>query len=177
LYSNNITNNIVMSGDSHANWVSDLVWLDNHAYDPKTGEGSIGVEFAGTAVSSPSPYGQNISLARSVQASEWLVTANRELQWQEIYYRGYYELHITAKAVQAYYFGMPTIVTRNPGEISLANFTVMSGENRLHRYNGSVSATAVENGFVKGGMMKQTNITNSTDTGMYFISHDNQEDI
>lgn len=44
LYENNIGNNIVIAGDSHANWVSDLVWLDNHPYDPATGNGSIGVE-------------------------------------------------------------------------------------------------------------------------------------
>jgi alkaline phosphatase D len=44
LYENNIGNNIVISGDSHANWVSDLIWLDNHPYDPVTGKGSIGVE-------------------------------------------------------------------------------------------------------------------------------------
>jgi alkaline phosphatase D len=58
LYENNIGNNIMLSGDSHANWVSDLVWLDQHPYDPHTGSGSIGVEFGGTAVSSPCPYGQ-----------------------------------------------------------------------------------------------------------------------
>ena len=28
LYTNNINNNIMISGDSHANWVSDLVWLE-----------------------------------------------------------------------------------------------------------------------------------------------------
>jgi alkaline phosphatase D len=177
LYNNNITNNIMISGDSHANWVSDLVWLDHSPYDPSTGAGSIGVEFAGTAVSSPSPAGQNISLAASVQDSQWLVGANRELQWSELYYRGYYELHITQQQVQARYFGMPTTVNRNPGEISLANFTVLSGENKLHRFNGTVVPAPVENGYVKFGQVKQTNITNSTDTGLYYISHDNVEDI
>jgi len=177
LYDNNITNNIMISGDSHANWVSDLIWLDHHDYDPATGAGSIGVEFAGTAVSSPSPYGQNISIARSVNASQWLVTANRELQWQEVYYRGYFELHISQQKVDAKYFGMPTIVTHNPGEISLANFTVMNGDNKLHRFNGTVVASPVENGFVKFGKTLQTNITNATDTGLYYISHNNTEDI
>ncbi|KIW19262.1 hypothetical protein PV08_03556 [Exophiala spinifera] len=185
LYGHNITNNIMISGDSHANWVSDLVWLDRHPYDPATGEGAIGVEFAGAAVSSPSPGGQNISLAASVVASEWLVAANRELQWSELYYRGYYELHVTPAKVEARYFGLPTIVNRNPGEISLANFTVLSGENRLHRFvNASAAAAAapvvsgpVENGYVKFGTVKQTNITNSTDTGLYYISHDDVEDI
>ena len=29
LYQNNIGNNIMLAGDSHASWVSDLVWLDH----------------------------------------------------------------------------------------------------------------------------------------------------
>ncbi len=91
LYENNIGNNIMLSDDSHANWVSDLVWLDHADYDPHAGKGSVGVEFGGTAVSSPSPYGQNISIAMSVNASNHLVAANQELQWSEIYYRGIYE--------------------------------------------------------------------------------------
>ena len=178
LYENNIGNNIMISGDSHANWVSDLVWLDQHPYDPATGAGAVGVEFAGTAVSSQSPYGQNISLAASINASKALIAANRELQWSELYYRGYFELQITEESVKAEYFGMPTIINRNPGEISLANFTVMNGGNKLERFGASVAVGgAVENGAVKFGKTVQTNITNSTDTGLYFISHDNEEDL
>lgn len=178
LYDNNIGNNIVISGDSHANWVSDLVWLDHSPYDPTTGAGSIGVEFAGTAVSSPSPYGANITLNRTIAASQALIAANRELQWSELYYRGYFELHVSSEKVDAYYFGMPTIVTRNPNEISLANFTVMSGANRLQRFNGTAAlGGVVENGAIKGGRTLQTNLTNATDTGRYFISHENLEDI
>jgi alkaline phosphatase D len=179
LYDNNIANTIFISGDSHANWVSDLVWLDHHPYDPHTGNGSIGVEFAGSAVSSPSPGGQNISIANSRVASQWLVQANRELQWSELYYRGYFELHISKAAVQANYFGMPTIVDRNPHEIPLANFTVQSGANKLQRFGGTVVASPVENGYVKFGSVKQTNITNSTDVagGFWFVSHNNTEDI
>ena len=167
----------MIAGDTHANWVSDLVWLDHSPYDPATGAGSIGVEFGGTAVSSPSPAGQNISIAASVNASAWLVGANSELQWSELYYRGYFELHITQADVQAKYFGMPTIVNRNPGEISLANFTVLNGENRLQRFNGTVVPAPVENGYVKFGQVRQTNITNSTDTGAYYISNEPVEDL
>ena len=92
LYNNNITNNIVMAGDSHMNWVSDLVWLGEHDYDSETGAGSIGVEFAGSAVSSPCPHGQNITLDQANEYSAALVAGNRELLWQDMYYRGYYEL-------------------------------------------------------------------------------------
>lgn len=178
LYDNNIGNNIMISGDSHANWVSDLVWLDEHEYDQKTGNGSIGVEFGGTAVSSPSPRGQNITINSANNFSTLLVEHNRELQWSEIYYRGYFELHFTKEEVTANYFGMPTIVTRNSGEISLANFTVQSGANRLQRYdNGSTVQSAVENGYVRFGSTVQTNLTNATDTGVWYISHNNTEDI
>lgn len=178
LYANNIGNNIMISGDSHANWVSDLVWLDNHPYDVASGNGSMGVEFAGTAVSSPSPYGQNISIASSANQSSYLIADNRELQWSELYYRGYFELQITPQSVAAQYFGMPTIINRNPQEISLANFTVMAGANKLTRYNGTVAVQgSVENGAVKGGKVMQTNVTNSTDTGMFVITMDNEEDL
>jgi len=177
LYDNNITNNIMISGDSHANWVSDMVWLGEHPYNASTGEGSVGVEFAGSAVSSPSPIGQNVSIATGVNASAALVLSNPELQWQEFYYRGYFELHITHEKVDAKYFGMPTIINRNPNEISLANFTVYAGENRLHRFNGTVASAPVENGFLKFGQRLQTNFTNSTVTGLYFISHEDVEDL
>ncbi|KKY28615.1 putative alkaline phosphatase [Phaeomoniella chlamydospora] len=178
LYENNIGNNIIISGDSHANWVSDVVWLDTHQYDPATGAGSIGVEFAGTAVTSQSPAGQNITLATANLYSQALIEANRELQWSELYYRGYYELHISHEKVEAQYFGMPTVVSRNPYEISLANFTVLNGANRLERHNGTVAVGGVvENGAIKGGRTVQTNRTNSTDTGMYLITHYDQEDL
>lgn len=73
---------------------------------------------------------------------------------------------------------MPTIITRNPNEISLANFSVQSGANRLERFGNSVAmGGAVENGAVKFGKTVQTNITNSTETGVYFVSHAGAEDL
>lgn len=163
-----------MSGDSHASWVSDLVWLDHESYNSSSGVNSIGVEFAGSAVSSPCPYGQNISLAQANNYSSWLVHANEELQWQDLYYRGYFELHISYDEVQAQYFGMPTIINRNPDEISLANFTVKNGDNRLQR---PVAGGVVESGALKLGEVKQTNATNNTETGVWFVSHAGAEDI
>ena len=178
LYDYNIKNNVMISGDSHANWVSDLVWLDNHPYDPSTGDGSVGVEFAGTAVSSPSPAGQNITLAAANNASSYLIADNRELQWSELYYRGYFELHINSKEIQANYFGLPTIVNRNADEISLANFTVVAGEDRLSRgANGITGGGVVENGALKGGKRIMANETVNTETGKFFISQDPVEDI
>jgi alkaline phosphatase D len=61
LYDNNIGNIILLSGDSHASWVADLAWLDEKPYNSTTGAGAIGVEFGGSAVTSPSPVGADIS--------------------------------------------------------------------------------------------------------------------
>ena len=176
LYDHNIGNNIVIAGDSHANWVSDLIWLDTQPYDPTTGSGSIGVEFAGTAVSSPSPAGQNISIMAANNASSSLINDNRELQWSELYYRGYFELQISQDSVNASFFGIPTVINRNPNEISLANFTVLSGANALRR-DVSPGAGVVENGVSRLGGTVQTNITNNTETGAFSISNQPVEDL
>jgi alkaline phosphatase D len=96
------------------------------------------------------------------------------LQWQDIYYRGYFELHINYDEVTANYFGMPTIINRNPDEISLANFTVKSGANKLQR---PVAGGIVESGALKLGQVVQTNATNNTQTGVWFVSQANEEDI
>ncbi|KAB5543076.1 PhoD-like phosphatase [Coniochaeta sp. 2T2.1] len=166
LYDHKINNTLFLAGDSHASWVSDLVWLGEHAYDNVTGAGSVGVEFAGSAVSSPSPVGQNITLANANARSAAMVAANRELQWQDFYYRGYYELSIGYDAVNASFFGVPTTKTRNGYEISLSNFTVLAGANRLQR---SVSHGVVESGALQSGKPTGTNLTHDTATGKWFV--------
>ena len=170
IYDNKIDNNIMLAGDSHASWVSDLVWMGEHAYDPATGAGSVGVEFAGSAVSSPCPIGQNVSMNTAGVASNFLTGLNPELQWQDLFYRGYFELTIGDDAVDAQFFGMPTLSTRNGYEISLANFTVKAGENRLHRYGAVVTPSGkAESGSLQRGVTLGTNLTHDTVTGKYFV--------
>ncbi|KAF2797135.1 alkaline phosphatase-like protein [Melanomma pulvis-pyrius CBS 109.77] len=168
LYDNAIGNNIFLAGDSHASWVSDLVWLGEKPYDSATGEGSIGVEFAGSGVTSPSPAGANVTLDKANAFAQWIVAANPEIHWQDMYYRGYYELHIGHDELEAQFFGLPTVVSRNGWEIPIANFTVRSGENRLAR---PVAGGVVESGSLKGGKVEQGNVTVDTRNGTWFVSH------
>lgn len=161
LYDNMIGNNIMLAGDSHQNWVSDMIWLGEEKYDPDTGAGAIGVEFAGTAVTS-GKYGSTLS--KHIRASKSLVRDNPELQWQEGYYRGYFELHFDAQKVEARFYGSPSVATRNPYEVPLANFTVMAGANALSR---PVAGGVVTSGAVKGGQVQQTNLTLNTETGQW----------
>ncbi|KAL8359046.1 hypothetical protein RB598_007752 [Gaeumannomyces tritici] len=173
-----IGNNIFLAGDTHVSWVADVAWpageggalAARRPYDPATGDGALGVEFAGTAVSSPSSaVGQNGTLDAANAAAEALQSSNGVLQWQESYYRGYFELEVGFDEVRASFFGTPVIATANGLEIPLANFTVRSGENRLQRDAGNnrtvVRGGVVEAGSLKGGSTVATNLTHDTATG------------
>jgi alkaline phosphatase D len=173
----------------HPSWVSDLVWLDDTEYDPATGAGALGAEFAGTgkqsspehafardhkkltdhplpAVSSNSPFGSNASLVETNDQSALLIRDNEELQWQEGYYRGYYELQISPENVRASYFGLPNLRTRNGLEIPLANFTVEAGANALQR---PIAGGTVEHGALKNGTVSGSNVTHDTNSGDWFV--------
>ncbi|XXG94699.1 Nuclear SAM-dependent mono-and asymmetric methyltransferase [Hypoxylon texense] len=167
LYDNNISNTVFLAGDSHQNWVSDLVWLEEKPYDPTTGEGAVGVEFAGTAVSSTG-FGGRIAPARAEAESR--VGNNSVLQWQDGYYRGYFLLAATPDRLEARYYGSPSVASRNSWDLPLANFSVVAGESRLVR---PVGGGSVEAGFLRGGETKPTNITLNTDTGEWdVVSYD-----
>ncbi|KAI1661461.1 PhoD-like phosphatase-domain-containing protein [Daldinia decipiens] len=168
LYDNKITNTIFLAGDSHQSWVSDLAWLDEKPYDSTTGEGSVGVEFAGTAVSSTGFSGL---IAPGRTEAEYRVGNNSVLQWQDGYYRGYFLLSVTPDKLDARYYGSPSVASRNVWDLPLANFTVLAGENRLAR---PVGGGSVEAGFLRGGKTNPTNVTLNTDTGEWDIVGYNQ---
>ncbi|KAJ3726149.1 PhoD-like phosphatase-domain-containing protein, partial [Lentinula raphanica] len=147
LYENNINNTIVLSGDSHANWVSDLAHPnDSTTYNPLTGQGAIGVEFAGTAVTSGSSFGTNIAPAAADVKSLEYVAANLDLQWSEGSYRGFFTLTIDPDTLNATYYAMRNITFANLNGFSSAQFVVNSGENRLSRpvAGGSTLAGALK---------------------------------
>ena len=66
------------------------------SYNSLTGEGALGVEFAGTAVSSTSTFGAGISPEDADKISARLVVAggNDDLQWSEGSYRGFFTITI-----------------------------------------------------------------------------------
>ena len=94
LQDNKINNTVILSGDSHATWVSDLRRDNQTDYDAASGYGSLGVEFAGSAVSSPSSfgYGPTFDAKRYVGIAKQLVDATPSLQFSEGELRGYFEL-------------------------------------------------------------------------------------
>ncbi|WVR09810.1 hypothetical protein IAU60_006886 [Kwoniella sp. DSM 27419] len=129
--------------DAHANWVSDIAYDNRTEYNPNTGEGAFGVEFAGTAVSSPSSFDYNSTLngpypeAYYTSLARQLVntTGNEELQWTEGATRGY-----------SRYYGIDDVRTRNTQEKVLATFVVKDKANKLQR--------PVADGRVTGGALR-----------------------
>ncbi|KAM4054509.1 phoD-like phosphatase domain-containing protein [Hirsutella rhossiliensis] len=164
IFDNRISNNIFLAGDSHQNWVSDLAWLGTKAYDKKTGRGAVGVEFAGTAVTSTGQYGPIEPVAGD--SARGMIRRNDEMQWQEGYYRGYFILHVRPGQTRAEFYGSPSVATRNPWDLPLANFTISAGQNHLDR---PVANGRVESGAVRDGMVKHTNLTLNTQTGEWAV--------
>lgn len=163
LYDGGIGNNIFLAGDSHQNWVSDVAWTGQKPYSQATGAGSIGVELAGTAVSSSGRAGP-ITAANGAARNR--IRDNEVLQWQEGYYRGYFLLSLQKDKATSQFFGSPTVATRNSWDLPLANFTVLSGENKLAR---PVGGGKVEAGSVRGGTTTGTNVTLNTQTGKWQV--------
>ncbi|KAF8212314.1 PhoD-like phosphatase-domain-containing protein [Mycena galopus ATCC 62051] len=155
LYRNKITNTIILSGDSHANWVSDLAHInDTTTYNPLTGDGAIGVEFAGTAVTSPSAFGVNAPPSATDPISALFVAGNPDLQWSEGSFRGFFTLTIDAKEVNATYYAMSDISTPNLNSFVSAVFNVKAGQNKLSRpvAGGTVAAGVLKpNGTASNG--------------------------
>lgn len=147
---NKIDNTVFLSGDSHANWVFELPRdIDNLTkYDPETGNGSVAVEFAGTAVSSPSPLGQGKNTSYYTGASKVLVGSNPELKFSEGQYRGWFSLTVSPNKVSADYYSIPSLLKRSPDAIHLAHFEVASGQNRVSRSaTRSIQSGALGYGF------------------------------
>lgn len=63
-------------------------------------------------------------------------------------------MHISHEKVDANFFGLPTVTSRNGYEISLANFTVLAAANKLSR-----PLSQVASGALKAGKTVQANIS------------------
>ena len=87
---------------------------DTEHYNKDTGEGAIGVEFAGTAVSSPSPFGAGVKPLPANILSLALVKIVPDLQWSEASYRGFYTLEVSPETATAVYYAMNDISQCSP---------------------------------------------------------------
>jgi alkaline phosphatase D len=85
------------------------------------------VEFAGTAVSSPSLFQAGITPAAANVISKKMIDANADLQWSEASYRGFFTLTVAPEQVTATYYAMNNISYANLDGFVSAVFQVKAG--------------------------------------------------
>lgn len=97
LRDNAVSNVVVLTGDVHSSWAMEFTEDPNNpdAYDPETGEGSLGVEFVAPGVTNtfPVPGLESVFLA-----------ANPHIKWADGEHRGYFVLDFDASRAQAAWF-------------------------------------------------------------------------
>ena len=121
-----IDNFAVLTGDVHSSWAYDLPRDPFGGYDKATGKGSLGVEFAGTSVTSPSNVGRDGEAQLAA-----LRAARPHLHYVDGRYRGYYVVDLTRERLQADYYAVATIQERSTQERFEKGFITESGRNHL----------------------------------------------
>lgn len=118
----------VLTGDVHSSWAYDLPRDPFAGYDRATGKGSLGVEFAGTSVSSPSSLGSGPDGEKQLAD---ILAARPHLHYADGRYRGYFILDLTRERLQADFYRVATILDRTTSEKFEKGFISESGKNHL----------------------------------------------
>ena len=123
-----LRNFTVLTGDVHSSWAFDLPRDPFGGYDKSTGKGSIGVEFAGTSISSPSNLGRGPDGPKQLADT---MAARPHLRYVDGRYRGYFIVDLTRERLQADYYALATIEERTTNERFERGFITESGRNHL----------------------------------------------
>jgi alkaline phosphatase D len=81
-----------------------------YRYDPVSGRGSVGVELAGTAVTSGGPFNPSrITVQEANNVSAAWARQNQDLQWSEGFYRGFFTIEVSPEILNATYYSMRNV--------------------------------------------------------------------
>lgn len=129
LASGGIDNVVVLTGDIHSSWASELTAtpFDAASYDPTTGRGSLAVELVTPGVTSP-------GIDDATQAAQFggaIRATHPHIKYVDLFHRGYALLDVTRERLQCEWYHVATI--REPStQETLANaLQVESGSNHL----------------------------------------------
>ncbi|HYE88498.1 MAG TPA: alkaline phosphatase D family protein [Vicinamibacterales bacterium] len=123
-----IRNLAILTGDVHSSWAFDLPRDPFGGYDKATGKGSLGVEFAGTSVTSPSNLGRGPDGPKQLADVQ---AARPHLHYVDGRYRGYFIVDLTRQRLQADYYAVASIEERTTRERFEKGFITESGRNHL----------------------------------------------
>ena len=124
-----IRNGVILTGDIHSSWAYDIARDPWRGYDAKTGRGTLAVEFATPAISSPG-WG-TADPEKAVQRSRDYLAARPHLHWVEGVHRGYFVLDLQATQLQADWFFVPTVTEKVETETFAKGFVSEAGAPHL----------------------------------------------
>ena len=142
---NAINNCIFITGDSHCSFGMDLSKTpqDSLIYNPETGEGSIGVEFAPTSISRGNFDESGISGGFLDIYLAFNKIGNPQQYYNEFTKHGYGILDIKSDSVIATYVYLSKD-SINPIPIDIKTLTLMDGINHWKRYPSGVGISKID---------------------------------
>lgn len=126
-------NNVVLAGDSHVNWAFDMNYKQNSSNGINETYSNLGMELAGTAVSSPTPLNRTATQLQHNQQAADLVATNDDLVFADPGWRGYFDLRLSFQNVSAQFFAAPNLTTRNSIEIAGPRFMLPRNRGLISR--------------------------------------------
>jgi alkaline phosphatase D len=139
-----VNNLVVLTGDIHSSWASDLTQDPNNpdvvsgGYNPATGEGSLAVEFVGTSVTSPAfddPLGETAAYLRS---------QNPHFKYIDFNKRGYMLLDVTHQRVVCEWWHLNTVSAPDAGQSLAVAYQVLDGDQHLTPAAATLARRAVK---------------------------------
>jgi alkaline phosphatase D len=108
-----ISDTIVLSGDVHSAWVSDLKadFLD-------AGSPTVATEFVATSITAHNPFGQRLAI---------LLPGNPHVRFFDVHH-GYFRCDITPHQWQTDFRAVPTVVTSDAPVETIGSFVVEAGQ-------------------------------------------------
>ena len=122
-----ISNVVVLTGDIHSSWASDIPRDQIFGYQAATGAGSLAVEIVTPAISSPPLF----SIQGVRERVPLLRLAAPHVKYLDGDHRGYVLLDITHDRVTADWYHVSTVTQRTDRETRSARYVCERGGNRL----------------------------------------------
>jgi len=119
-----IDNVVVLAGDVHSSWAMDFTEDPNNpdTYDPRTGAGSLGVEFVTPGITNTFP---------PRVPAELFLRPNPHVKYGEVTQRGYVILDLTPQRAQAAWFHFDRLDDESAEEHFAVAFSTEDGANHL----------------------------------------------
>ncbi len=131
---NSIDNVVVITGDIHTSWGNDIPHPDQ-SYNPNTGQGSVGVEFVTTSITSGS---SPINIGAGI-----ITTANPHMKFVDLAQKGYLVLDINQQRAKGTWNYVSSVTEAEYTHSEGATLITISGQNFL-RPESALSAENIE---------------------------------